>query len=111
VPFESNPYRRRFRGSFQQEAGKVLLIGVFETPLYAKVFTYYSIGFSIVSTLITIYAVSTDANLPRWFLVPAVALFLAFTIGNTFFMWLTRNDELWLSNVIRGALSPNKEAK
>jgi hypothetical protein len=71
-----------------------------------NVFMTFWLGFCALWTLLA--AISAFAKPEAWFFpLVGVGMFAAGVAFVRFCQWLARNDEAWLANVIRQALSSN----
>jgi hypothetical protein len=102
IPMIGNSFKPFFLGRFQSSEGKVLLVGRFTMLPIVKVFMTFWFG--------TVALVSLGLLLGLNSTMPVPAVFGPFVmVGGgvamvAFGKWLARNDVVWLSRLIEGAL-------
>ncbi len=102
IPMVGNSFKPFFLGRFQSGEGKVLLVGRFTMLPIVKVFMTFWFGTVAVASVGLLFG--SNSTLP----VPAVFGPFAMVGGGVamvaFGKWLARNDVVWLSKLIEGAL-------
>ncbi|GGA46063.1 hypothetical protein [Dyella nitratireducens] len=104
IPMVGNSFKPFFVGKFERRADKVVLIGRFTMHIFVKVFMGVWMAFVAFITLVGgVAATQSHRAVPMPFVGLGMLLFAVLLI--CFGAWLSRNDPVWLSQVISRALS------
>ncbi|WP_426662844.1 hypothetical protein [Rhodanobacter aciditrophus] len=103
IPMVGNSFKPVFVGRFEQAQGKVVLTGRFRLSWFARLFMAYWFGFCALFVALSLVAAIHKP--PAALMSLAGAGMFALGLGMTrLFAWFSRNDPVWLSEVIRTAL-------
>ncbi len=113
IPMCHNSFKPFFIGSFGERNGRVILVGRFTMLWFVKVFMSFWFGFCALWTTMALFSLTflSFARLPNtqpnkwWFPLFGILMFCAGTALLRFGKWFSRNDAVWLSEVIKKALS------
>jgi hypothetical protein len=104
-PFIRNDFKPQFVGHFVQSDGRVLLVGRFTMRRWTKIFMSIWLGFCLLWTAGATVATLAQRDTPGILPLAGLGMFafgsLLVSVGKS---W-ARSDVLWLSEVIRKALS------
>jgi hypothetical protein len=105
IPFVRNSFKPVFTGAFEDTDGRVLLRGSFGVHGSVKVFLCLWFGALLALALFGGWRAAHDGS-DAWKFSLFCAGMMLFGVGLVALgRWFARNDEAWLSNVIRGALT------
>src|SRR5262245_60834509 len=104
IPAVGNSFKPFFKGSFQLEGDRVVLVGRFTMLLFVKIFAGFFIAFSLFfAALGTVHSAQGDPNgLGMAVVGMAMGAFCIVLVWLS--RWFTRNDVQWLSFLITTAL-------
>jgi hypothetical protein len=104
-PFSANSFKPWFVGCFIESGGRVVLVGRFTMHLWAKAFMCFWLGFCLLWTIGAAVAVALQPDAPRFLPLAGMGM-VAFGIALVAFAKsLSRDDVVWLSDVIKRALN------
>lgn len=107
IPYVSNSFAPIFKGAFEELDGRVVLRGSFGMHVVVKVFMCVWFGGLIAMTVPI--ALREPGHSNAWIGVFAALGMSVLGLGVvTAGKWFARNDEAWLSAVIRGALTHSR---
>jgi hypothetical protein len=102
IPMVGNSFKPFFLGCFQSSEGKVLLVGRFTMLPIVKVFMTFWFGTVALASVGLLFGLNSTMPVPAVFgpfvMVGGGVAMVAFG------KWLARNDVVWLSKLIEGAL-------
>lgn len=105
LPMFRNSFKPFFIGQFKYKKGRVVLVGRFTMLWFVKAFMTLWLGFCILWTVMATFAVIKQKTPCWWFPLAGIGMFcvgIAFVQGA---QWLSRNDVIWLSELITSTLS------
>ena len=103
IPMMGNSFKPMFVGRFGQANGKVVLTGRFTLGWGVKLFMGYWFGFCAIFVALSLLAALRKPD-AAFMPLAGIGMF-ALGLGMTrLFFWFSRNDPVWLSDVIRTAL-------
>jgi hypothetical protein len=105
IPFVGNSFKPFFIGEFRRVNGRIVLSGRFTMLWWAKAFLTFWFGFCLLWTLLAILPLLARDPHTWWFPFAGIGMFGVGTALVRISKWFSRNDTLWLSRVIQGALS------
>jgi hypothetical protein len=106
IPMVRNSFKPFFFGRFEVQNGQTALVGYFSMHWFVKAFMTFWLGFCLFWSAIAFLAkLNKPAQVQWWFPLVGVAMFCAGVFFVRGCKWVSRNDEEWLSAVIREALS------
>lgn len=106
IPFVHNSFKPVFVGQFEHTRSGIRLQGHFTMDWLAKVFLTFWFGFIVLWVGIAVSLLAASGSLEKWWLPLAGVLMLGFGFGLVRAgKYFARNDIVWLSNVIKAALS------
>lgn len=103
IPMVGNAFKPVFVGRFEQAHGKVTLVGRFRLSWIVRIFMAYWFGFCAVFVALSLAAARGNPS-AAFMAVPGVGMFLLGLGMTRLFAWFSRNDPMWLSEVVRSAL-------
>lgn len=109
IPMISNPFKPFFYGRFEQRAGKVCLTGRFTMQPFVKMFISAWVGLALAVGFMSVVA-NGDKSAEAIGADIGAAVGMA-VVGLAFVWlgkWFARNDIVWLSGVISGALDESR---
>jgi hypothetical protein len=107
IPMVHNSFKPSFVGRFERRGAKICLVGCFAINRFTKVFmAIWICGVAAMTLLATVLGGATYSHshdpLPMPLFGAGMVVFAVLLSG--FASWLSRNDSVWLSRVIREAL-------
>jgi hypothetical protein len=106
IPMVRNSFKPFFFGHFEVRNGQTILVGHFTMHWFVKGFMSVWLGFCLFWTATAVFGeLSKPAQVQWWFPLAGVAMFCLGVVFVRGCQWLSRNDEEWLSAVIRKGLS------
>jgi hypothetical protein len=104
IPMMGNSFKPFFVGCFVESSGKIVLRGRFTMQWFAKLFMAFWFGLNGLMMAAMVVAVIASAK--AWIGVAFTVGMLCFGLGMVRLgQWFSRNDPIWLSNVINAALA------
>jgi len=105
IPMFHNSFKPFFIGRFIERNERVVLAGRFTMLWFTKAFMSIWFGFGALWIILAFaLPLKTHSN-TWWFPLSGIGMFCAGTAFVWFGKWLSRNDPVWLTKVIKNALS------